>query len=128
MLERAPQVGRRGTIGDRGFPYRGRGEEVAGAEGPGAAGICTSPDLQLMAQPDRALIQGTERQTAPPWRVHQCADLTAAITDWAERWNTDPKPFVWKPPRNRSSPKSDADIKVRRGRETLHRINAQTDH
>jgi len=24
------------------------------------------------------------------------ADLTAAITEWAERWNTDPKPFVWK--------------------------------
>jgi hypothetical protein len=30
------------------------------------------PDFQLMAQPDRALVQGTERQTAPPWRVHQC--------------------------------------------------------
>jgi hypothetical protein len=43
MLERAPQVGRRGTIGDRGFPHRARGEEVAGAQGPGAAGICTSP-------------------------------------------------------------------------------------
>ena len=24
------------------------------------------------------------------------ADLTAAITEWAEQWNTDPKPFVWK--------------------------------
>jgi hypothetical protein len=24
------------------------------------------------------------------------ADLTAAITEWAEHWNTDPKPFVWK--------------------------------
>jgi hypothetical protein len=55
------------------------------------------------------------------------ADLTAAITEWAEHWNTDPKPFVWKL-RNRSSPKSDADVKVRRGRETLGRINAQTDH
>ncbi len=24
------------------------------------------------------------------------ADLTAAITEWAEHWNTDPKPFAWK--------------------------------
>ena len=23
------------------------------------------------------------------------ADLTAAITEWAEHWNTDPKPFIW---------------------------------
>jgi hypothetical protein len=28
------------------------------------------------------------------------ADLTSAITEWAEHWNTDPKPFVWEPPRN----------------------------
>jgi transposase len=24
------------------------------------------------------------------------ADLAAAITTWAEHWNTDPRPFVWK--------------------------------
>jgi transposase len=24
------------------------------------------------------------------------ADLTAAITEWAEHWNPDAKPFVWK--------------------------------
>jgi hypothetical protein len=46
------------------------------------------------------------------------ADLTAAITDWAEHWNTDPKPFEWKATAEQIITKSDADIKVRRGRET----------
>jgi len=50
------------------------------------------------------------------------ADLTAAITEWAEHWNTDPKPFVWK------ATAEQIITKVRRGRETLHRIKAQTDH
>jgi hypothetical protein len=54
------------------------------------------------------------------------ADLTAAITEWAEHWNTQSRSYG-KPPRNRSSPKSDADVKVRRGRETLHGIKAQMD-
>jgi hypothetical protein len=56
------------------------------------------------------------------------ADLTAAITEWAEHWNTDPKPFVWKATAVQIITKSDADVKVRRGRENLHRIKAQTDH
>jgi transposase len=50
------------------------------------------------------------------------ADLTAAIAEWAEHWNTDPKPFVWK------ATAEQIITKVRRGRETLHRIKAQTDH
>jgi transposase len=50
------------------------------------------------------------------------ADLTAAITEWAEHWNTDPKPFGWK------ATAEQIITKVRRGRETLHRIKAQTDH
>ena len=50
------------------------------------------------------------------------ADLTAAITEWAEHWTTDPKPFVWK------ATAEQIITKVRRGRETLHRIKAQTDH
>lgn len=49
------------------------------------------------------------------------ADLTAAITEWAEHWNTDPKPFVWK------ATAEQIITKVRRGRETLHWIKVQTD-
>ena len=44
------------------------------------------------------------------------ADLTDAITTWAEHWNTDPKPFIWK------ATAEDIITKVRRGRETLHQI------
>jgi transposase len=50
------------------------------------------------------------------------ADLTAAITTWAEHWNADPTPFIWK------ATAEDIITKVRRGRETLNRINSQTDH
>jgi transposase len=50
------------------------------------------------------------------------ADLTAAITTWAEHWNEDPKPFIWK------ATAEEIITKVQRGRETLHRIKTQTDH
>jgi transposase len=50
------------------------------------------------------------------------ADLTTAITTWAEHWNLDPKPFIWK------ATAEDIITKVRRGRETLHQIKTQTDH
>ena len=50
------------------------------------------------------------------------ADLTEAITTWAEHWNTDPKPFIWK------ATADDIIAKVKRGRETLHQIKSATDH
>jgi hypothetical protein len=50
------------------------------------------------------------------------ADLTAAITTWAEHWNEEPKPFIWK------APAEDIIDKVRRGRATLHQIKTQTEH
>src|SRR5258705_1761707 len=50
------------------------------------------------------------------------ADLTAAITTWAEHWNTDPKPFIWK------ATAEDIITKIQRGRATLHQLKTQTDH
>jgi transposase len=50
------------------------------------------------------------------------ADLIAAITTWAEHWNTNPTPFVWK------ATAEDIITKVRRGRQTLNQLNSQTDH
>ncbi len=50
------------------------------------------------------------------------ADLTSAITTWAEHWNNDPKPFIWK------ATAQDIITKVQRGRATLHQIKSQTDH
>jgi transposase len=44
------------------------------------------------------------------------ADLTAAITTWADHWNEDPKPFIWK------ATAEDIITKVRRGRASLHQI------
>ena len=50
------------------------------------------------------------------------AELTTAITIWAEHWNDDPKPFIWK------ATAEDIITKVQRGRATLHQIKTQTDH
>ena len=50
------------------------------------------------------------------------ADLTTAITTWAQHWNADPKPFIWK------ATADDIITKVQRGRATLNQIKTQTDH
>jgi transposase len=49
-------------------------------------------------------------------------ELTAAITAWAQHWNEEPKPFIWK------ATAEDIIAKVQRGRATLHQIKTQTDH
>jgi hypothetical protein len=79
---------------------------------PAPLAFALHPDLQLMAQPDRALVQGTERQTAPPCVFTSVPDLTTAITEWAEHWNTGQKPFVWK------ASAEQIITKVRRGRQS----------
>jgi transposase len=50
------------------------------------------------------------------------AELSTAITNWADHWNKDPKPFVWH--------KTAEEIiqKVQRGRATLSQIKLATDH
>lgn len=50
------------------------------------------------------------------------ADLTQAITTWAEHWNTDPKPFIWK------ATTQQIIEKVSHGRATLHQIKTAPDH
>jgi hypothetical protein len=55
-------------------------------------------------------------------RFTSVADLTRAITSWAEHWNTDPKPFIWK------ATAEDIIAKTQRGRDALHQIKSQTDH
>ena len=49
-------------------------------------------------------------------------ELTDAITTWAQHWNLDPKPFIWK------ATAESIICKVQRGRDTLNQIKSQTDH
>ena len=49
-------------------------------------------------------------------------DLVQAITTWAEHWNNNPRPFIWK------ATAEDIITKVKRGREALNQIKTQTDH
>ncbi|MEO7131308.1 MAG: IS630 family transposase [Dermatophilaceae bacterium] len=50
------------------------------------------------------------------------AALTEAITVWAEHWNSDPKPFLWK------ATAEDIITKVSAAEKTLHRVKSPTDH
>ena len=48
--------------------------------------------------------------------------LEDEIGIWAEGWNEDPKPFIWK------KPAEEIITKVRRGRQQLSLVNSKTDH
>jgi len=49
--------------------------------------------------------------------------LTEAIELWAEHWNFDPKPFVW-----RKIAEEIIEKVVRRGRAALHQVHATPHH
>ena len=55
-------------------------------------------------------------------RFTSVAELTEAITIWAEHWNVDPQPFIWK------ATADDIIAKVKRGRATLNQVISQADH
>ena len=48
--------------------------------------------------------------------------LVDAITTWAEHWNNDPKPFIWR------ATAEEIIEKVQRGRAALHQTNSTTEH
>ena len=48
--------------------------------------------------------------------------LVDAITTWAEHWNNDPKPFIWR------ATAEEIIEKVQRGRAVLHQTNSTTEH
>jgi len=89
-------------------------------------------DPRLQAQRHHRPVRGDEHrhrrsphrpaETSRRGRFTSVANLTAAITTWAEHRNTDPKPFIWK------ATAEDIIAKVERGRNTLHQIKSTTDH
>ena len=80
------------------------------------------PDVEFLAEPRRAMVQGTDDKRLRRGIFTSLADLTDAITTWAEHWNENPKPFVWK------ATAEDIIAKVRRGRDALHQVKKQTEH
>lgn len=55
-------------------------------------------------------------------RFTSVAELADAITVWAQHWNHDPKPFIWK------ATAESIIQKVQRGRDVLSQIKSATDH
>ena len=52
-------------------------------------------DLQLVAEPRRALVRRAHQQVAPPRHPPLRQRLAASIRTWTQHWNDEPKPFVW---------------------------------
>jgi hypothetical protein len=58
--------------------------------------ISLHPDLQLLAQPHRALVRRADHTKWIKRGTHRSVrDLVASIRTWITDWNDDPKPFVW---------------------------------
>ena len=53
------------------------------------------PDLQLVAEPGRALVPRTDQQAIRRGVFHSVPDLIAAIETYLAAHNQDPTPFVW---------------------------------
>jgi hypothetical protein len=63
---------------------------------PPALHISLHPDLQLLAQPHRALVRRADHTKWIKRGTHRSVrDLVASIRTWITDWNDDPKPFVW---------------------------------
>ncbi len=79
-------------------------------------------DVFLVAQPRRRVVRSPHRAQAAARDIQPVAPLEEAIELWAEHWNDDPKPFVWR--------KTAEEIvaKVRRGRLALASVKNATDH
>jgi hypothetical protein len=93
--------------------------KVAVAQEPSPLAPALHPDVKLMVEPDRTLVMELTDKRLRRGVLTSVADLTAAITTWAEHWNEEPKPFIWK------ATAEDIIDKVRR-RATLHQIKTQS--
>ena len=69
-----------------------------------------------MAQPGGAVVPGAHPKGRTPGRVRSVPDLVAAIYEYLDAHNSDPKPFVWT-----ASAEQILD-KVRRGRVALQTL------
>jgi hypothetical protein len=78
--------------------------------------------LEFLANPDRALVQGTHRQTHATRSLHQRRLTQRRDHQMGRALEPRSKPFIWK------AGADDIIAKVKRGRETLHQIKSQTEH
>lgn len=80
------------------------------------------PDELELAEPRRAVVRGAHERRLRRGVFTSVPELQEAIEIWAEHWNDDPKPFIWR--------KTAEEIieEVRRGRTSLTRVKSATDH
>ena len=86
------------------------------------------PDLQLVAEPRRALVRRADHQmdhAAAP--TDRSRDLVASIRTWITDWNDNPRPFVWhktadrdpRHPRRTTASESPTQVTRYRGRSVV---------
>ena len=77
------------------------------------------PDLELVAEPDRALVRQAHRKGHPPRNLPLVPELINAIEAYLQANNENPEPFVW------TATAEQILAKVQRGRVTLNQLANQ---
>lgn len=90
-------------------------EPLFGEGTPGPLAPALRPDVEIVAEPRRGLVQTADRTTANG--VDQLVD---AIEFWGEHWNDGHNPSIWK------TPTDEILAKVRRP--PTDQANSSTDH
>ncbi|MGZ5384774.1 MAG: hypothetical protein ACXWH0_12400 [Acidimicrobiia bacterium] len=79
-------------------------------------------DLVVVAEPGRGMVPPAHERRLRRGTFNSVDMLIEAIELWAEHWNDDPKPFVWK------TTAQEIIEKVRRGRAALTEAKTATHH
>ena len=99
-----------------------RDRQVAGAPQPAPLAPALHPNLQLVAEPDRTLVQGTHRQTTAPRPIHQRRRPNHGHHHLGRALEHQPEAIHLESHR-RGHHRQDP-----RGRDALHQIKSQTHH
>ena len=107
--QRPPRAGDPRRPGQPVRPLRTGDHEVAGAPRPAPLAPAFHPTSSSLAEPDRALVQGTDRQATTPRHLHQRRSTSPTRSPPGPNTGTrTPNRSSGRPPPKTSSPKSDA--------------------
>ena len=68
---------------------------MAGSSEKSSLAPALRADIELVAEPGRAVVHGLDRAETTARRLLEREGAHRGHDCWADNWNDDPKPFVW---------------------------------
>jgi hypothetical protein len=65
------------------------------ARAPPPVHVAFHADVQLLAEPRRALVAELTQKWLERGTHRSTRELVASIRTWIQRWNDEPQPFIW---------------------------------